>query len=66
MNVVIQTKHIAEEARRNVRDREGRETYQLVSLIKEAIGEYKDEEDESNTRGIMKTTNHGFINRYGI
>ena len=68
VNIVVQSKYSLEQNRKIVRDKQGFEAYNLITNIQTAIGEKINELEQNmniQTGGLMQTTNHGLINRYG-
>ena len=65
-NVLVQDKRIMEEARKEIKSRQGLENYNLLLGIKSALGEKVGDINLINNQNQMQTTQHGLINRYGV
>jgi len=63
MNIVIQSKTHLESSRRIVKEKQGREAYNLLNTIENQIfdNQLKDIDKSSN---LMQTKSHGIINRF--
>jgi len=65
-NVVVQEKSIMEEARKEIKNRQGLEDYNLLLGIKSGLGMGVADINMINSQTQMQTTQHGLINRYGV
>ena len=67
LNVVIQSKDLMDKSRRKVKDKQGREAFHLISTVEGKTGKEESLYDDSNfgvEMSLMRTKNHGVINRY--
>jgi hypothetical protein len=66
MNIAIQSKQVLEKERNKMKDKQGREAYNLMSNIQSQMDSevnYGTSEVDEGT-SMMKTKSHGLINRF--